>query len=354
MKELITYKLKLTTLSPVHIGTGEDFEPTNYVIDLDAEKKPKLYEFNEVDFFKALDAQKRQEFSQIVGNPHYASRFKLYGFIHQNKEIAKKVAFRKVQVLPEVALEYSQKIGKVVQKEGGGKNVFNDFKIAKTYTSPNGHKAVLLGSSLKGSISTAYQEALFKKFKDYDKVKELMLKPNDKNLFKNFIIADAMPTKQGTFVGYAVNIKRNKETPSQSLKPKLEAISSSSEFQTTITCKVPLVFEEIAKSCNDHYFPLFKSQFDSLTDECVRSALSDTFLEKYEKWAPSQNQFLLKVGKHSGARAVTVDGIRSIKIMQGRDKRPIYLEHETTAWLRGGIGESLQPFGWVLCEIIDG
>ena len=28
-----TYKLKLTALSPIHIGTGEDYEPINYVID---------------------------------------------------------------------------------------------------------------------------------------------------------------------------------------------------------------------------------------------------------------------------------------------------------------------------------
>ena len=31
--------------------------------------------------------------------------------------------------------------------------------------------------------------------------------------------------------------------------------------------------------------------------------------------------FIKKVGKYSGARAVTVDGIRNIKIMQGRNKQ---------------------------------
>ena len=28
-----TYKLKLTAISPIHIGTGEEYEPINYVID---------------------------------------------------------------------------------------------------------------------------------------------------------------------------------------------------------------------------------------------------------------------------------------------------------------------------------
>ncbi|AEC18299.1 hypothetical protein UMN179_02286 [Gallibacterium anatis UMN179] len=27
-----TYQIYLTPLSPIHIGCGEDFEPTNYVI----------------------------------------------------------------------------------------------------------------------------------------------------------------------------------------------------------------------------------------------------------------------------------------------------------------------------------
>ena len=30
---LKTYRLALTPLSPIHIGCGDDFEPTNYVID---------------------------------------------------------------------------------------------------------------------------------------------------------------------------------------------------------------------------------------------------------------------------------------------------------------------------------
>ena len=30
---LKTYRLALTPLSPIHIGCGEDFEPTNYVIE---------------------------------------------------------------------------------------------------------------------------------------------------------------------------------------------------------------------------------------------------------------------------------------------------------------------------------
>lgn len=101
------------------------------------------------------------------------------------------------------------------------------------------------------------------------------------------------------------------------------------------------------QSCNAHYLPLFKSQFDYDTDEFTRKSLSDNFVKKYENFTLQKNQFLIKVGKYSGARAVTVDGIRNIKIMQGRGNFRDAKE-ETTFWSINQL-----PFGWLLCELID-
>jgi CRISPR-associated protein Csm5 len=351
-----SYKLKLTALSPIHIGTGEDFEPTNYVIDARQIKFKDgrttngyyLFEFNEIEFYKALDEGKKAEFNRIVSDTSPYARFKLYDFIYRNREIAKKVSFRNnIKVTPEVAQSYKDKIGKVVQKEGGGKNVFNGFEIAKTYVAANSKKAILLGSSLKGSISTAYQEALYKVCHNYNDVKAKMLMPNDDNLFKNFLISDAISIKQATIIDYTVNKKRAKETKAEGLKPILEFIVPNSEFETVVTCK-GLDFDAIMKSCNDHYMPIFQSQFDTQSDEFTKQALSDKFKDQYENWKPQQNQFLIRVGKHSGARAVTVDGIREIKIMAGRGRTPKTETEETTIWLT-----SERPLGWLLCEVVE-
>ena len=203
-----TYKLKLTAISPIHIGTGEEYEPINYVIDkLDIKtadgkiiKRDYMFVFDEMEFYTKLDTQKKQEFDRIVSDTSYDARFKLYTFIVSNKEIAKKIAFQKVWVFSSVAKDYYDGVGKIAQKEGNGKKVFNKFTIAKTYISPNTNKPVLLGSSLKGSISTAYQEQLFKKLNSYDKVQDLMLKPTKENLFKNFSIADANAIKSIIFL----------------------------------------------------------------------------------------------------------------------------------------------------------
>ncbi|MDD3769916.1 MAG: RAMP superfamily CRISPR-associated protein [Sulfuricurvum sp.] len=347
------YALQLTAISPVHIGTGEDFEPTNYVIDKNEEGKPRLYEFDELAFYAALDSIKQEEFNRIVAEASPYTRFKLYDFIARNKTIAKKIATVDIQVLPEIADEYFKKIGQVVQKEGKGKNVFNDFTIAKTYVSPNTQKALIPGSSIKGAISTAVQEMLYKKLGDYGQVEDLMLKPTDANLFKDVILSDAIALKSGTFIGYAENKKRNRET-SQSIKTRLQAINTSSEFALTIVCKGEIGIEQIQKSCNDHYLPIFKSIFDYHSDEYVRRALKSSFVDQYENWLPKANQFLLRIGKHSGARAVTVDGIRQISIMQGKGNRPKTADQEGTVWLRGGTGGGeYLPYGWVVAEITE-
>lgn len=353
-----TYKLKLTALSPIHIGTGEDYEPINYVIDKVKVKmsdgkivdKDYMFIFDEMEFFSNLDNAKKQEFNNIVSDTSYDARFKLYGFIVSNKEIAKKIAFQKISVFSTVANDYYKGIGKVVNKEGDGKKVFNSFTIAKTYISPNTQKPILLGSSLKGSISTAYQEELYKQIKDYNKVQDLMLKPTAQNLFKNFLIADANPTKHTTFIDEAINKKRHKETleDKSGVKIRLQAIMQTSEFVTQISTKGDLDFKAIMQSCNNHYMPLFKSQFNHNTDAYTREALSDNFIAKYEKFEPTPNQFLLKVGKYSGARAVTVDGIRNIELMQGKGKQPKFSDEETTFW-----SINKQPFGWLLCELIE-
>ncbi len=357
-----TYKVKLTAISPIHIGTGEEYEPINYVIDkVDIKtaegkiiKKDYLFVFDEMEFYTKLDSQKKQEFDKIVSDTSYDARFKLYTFIISNKEIAKRIAFQKVWVFSSVAQNYYDGVGKIAQKEGNGNKVFNKFIIAKTYISPNTNKAVLLGSSLKGSISTAYQESLLKQLKSgtkeekYNKVQDLMLKPTEDNLFKNFSIADATSIKSATFIDEAKNFKRKKETAnSDGIPVRLQAIMQTSEFETQITIKDKLVFEEIMESCNNHYLPLFKSQFSFTTDEYTRKSLSDNFLKKYEHFTLQPNQFLIKVGKYSGARAVTVEGIRDIKIMQGKNKAPRFSDEETTFW-----SINKMPLGWLLCEII--
>ncbi len=69
--------------------------------------------------------------------------------------------------------------------------------------------------------------------------------------------------------------------------------------------------------------------------------------------------FLLRVGRHSGAEAVTVSGARNgkIKIMKGNGQQPDYADAPKTVWLAANDPKQraeLLPFGWLLVEIHPG
>jgi CRISPR-associated protein Csm5 len=64
--------------------------------------------------------------------------------------------------------------------------------------------------------------------------------------------------------------------------------------------------------------------------------------------------FLLRVGRHSGAESMTLEGVRQIKVMQGRDSPPAILPESKTVWLAATETDQqtgLLPFGWLLVEI---
>lgn len=339
--ETKNYKIKLKPISPIHIGTGEAYEPMNYVIDTE-NGKDYMYVFDEFEFVKKLDEKSKEEFEKIVSILSGDALFALQKFIRDKSCLARNKPLKRILVSPKVAKEYKEKMGKAVQREGGGKKVINQLIIEKTLVSPNLNKAIIPGSSLKGAIATAFGEMLIKKTRSYE----------TKEYFSDFLVADSTVIQSHTFVDDAVNIKRNRASRDdggdKGVKVRYEVINSKSEFETTFTIKNnKFSIDELKKACNSHYMPIFTSQFDHETDKFTREALSDKFIEKYEHLKLADNQFLLRVGKHSGARAVTVDGARKIKIMKGKGKYSIEKE-ETTAWLI-----NKQPFGWLLCEILE-
>lgn len=352
------YKLNLKLLSPVHIGTGEVYEPMNFVMDkIKVRKKDgsigeeaRMYIFDEFEFFKNLNPTQKAKFTELVKDTSLNSVFNLHSFVKENKENIKQIAFKKILATNEFYDEYEKKCGQVTQTKGKGfDNIrqkikeFNQFIIEKTYTSPNSNKALILGSSLKGAISTAYQEWLFKSGK-LEKFEITQNKASDKlnEIFKNVLVCDSSEANV-TFVGKAKNFKRFKESK-QPLSKQIEVIM----WNQILTCEICIKNDEIldivnlAKSCNEHYFPIFKSLFEN---ELAYYELSDKFKDDYSNLALNENQFLLCVGKHGGARAVSIDGLRNIKIMRGKGKEPTYESEETTSWLINSL-----PFGWVLCE----
>ncbi len=361
------YKLKLTALTPIHIGTGEAYEPINFIID-----NGYLYEFDEIKFYNQLPNDDKKLFVKLTEKRGYDSLFEIHRFIKSRKEYAKKSYIHKVQVSKSFQKEYDRKIGRAVQKEGrvNTKKVFNRFEIEKTIRMTNTKQVYIPGSSLKGAISTAYQEYIFK---DDKRMYNNFFKNRNpsKNLFKELLISDTIPKKTYSMIGYAVNKERFEED-NQGPSVKLETIFSNFNYQSIfeadlkikefVDLKFKIYIEDIKNACNAHYLPIFKQMFkyqaifkNLEVDEWTNEYFSDEFYEKYKDLELNENQFLIRVGKYSQARAVTIDGMRKIKVKKNRRNSDI-LDQETTTWMfafNEKDATNLMPFGWILCEIID-
>ena len=216
-------KLKITALSPIHIGSGEVYEPMNFIIDNNF-----LYEFRDEDFFEELVKRKMDEtFMKIIDREKSDTFIQIHKFVKDNKEIVKKIAKSKVRVTKGLQEEYEKRVGKISQFEGSNRKVFNKFegsnrkvfnkfeiqKIQRKQIKKDDkyfHSGYIVGSSLKGAISTAYQEFIFKKEGENARKEKFLSKGRDiwKNIFQEFKVADSKVSKISIKIGFALNKER--------------------------------------------------------------------------------------------------------------------------------------------------
>lgn len=415
------YTLKYTPLSPLHIGTGDCYEPTNYVID-----DGTLYEFDTGGAVAALSANDRAELSKIVSKPDAQMLKAVQKFFFDRREALKPWAINTIPVLDGVARLYESRVGQTVNREGNGGQVFNKLEIDRTAYNPFTRQPLLFGSSVKGAIRTALLNQLNNK---------APLSERDKNLFQveNLTISEKRQKEReqkkiyprlnqrlfefsaGKFeldpmrlvqVGDAawasqedlpktqiyltVNRKKYKvvdvngnERPSQantkeSLCKQLECVPAwryrafSAQFNLhqvntlkgeAATSKLPkselrFTMQEIAKRCSAFYLPILKAEMTLMRERGFLNSKWDESIQELLKAVADKllkgQVFLLRVGRHSGAESITINGVRNIKIMKAD---PEYQDQTKTLWLAAQTKDQrtdLLPFGWVLVEVEPG
>ncbi|UJP06366.1 MAG: RAMP superfamily CRISPR-associated protein [Nitrosomonas sp.] len=413
------YTLTYTPLSPIHIGTGDSYEPTNYVID-----DGTLYEFDTGGALAALTMSDRNELNRIVNTRVSEDMLKaVQRFFYERRDKLKPWSINAIPVLDGVADLYGKRVGQTANRENGGGQVLNKLEIDRTAYNPINRQPVLFGSSIKGAIRTALLSHVNNKQplspQDAEKFVLENLQPHErrqcereqKNIFPRLNQTlfqfragkfeldplrllqvadgvwngcDGLPTAQ---VLVSVNrkkaLKRDKHgneifsqaESNENLCKLLESIpawryrvfSGALNLQTTAGVmnkeKLPnenLLFNirQIAAYCNDHYKPILESEIevmrkrgflDSEWDKNMQALLSNL-----SDKSVGGRAFLLRVGRHSGAEAVTIEGVRHIKIMKGN---PEYQSQTKTLWLAANDPKQrtgLLPFGWLMVEIHPG
>lgn len=372
--------LRLTPLTPIHIGCGIDFEPTNYVID-----EGVLYHFDPARV--PLPGADRKALMDAANAQAGESVRRVQAFFHERRQRYAAAAHQLVAVAAGVAQQYAHRVGRIAQREGNGADVNNQLVIERSVHHPHTGALYLPGTSLKGAMRTAWLDQL-------NEGRPLRVEDRNANALEKRLLEGAFHTDplrlldvldasgehvQGK-VYFATNHKkkqvfkhgqeltgRGPTTRRETLvggqhaalhaEWRLDALPGQARSD-----KVPrqrFTLDELADACNAYYLPRLRELLRVL--EARRFADAGWILglrELLSALAPAMARrevFLLRVGRHSGAESVTLDGVRRISIMQGPGQRAIVSEDgATTVWLaaeqeHGPMGTML-PFGWLLVE----
>lgn len=404
------YKLKITVLSPVHIGAATDLEPTEYVIysekkeaklsqkqmdstvictvcghknpanaeycgscdcELPRQAAPVrqttvqtaadsyLYTFTPGQLSDALSEQPQYKnaFRNLVRREDRNALRELLDFFRKNAAPIAACATKRAKVRTGFVQEYN----KILEPNGRYGDLWK-LTVEALISDPVTGLPYIPGSSIKGAIRTALMSAknekrkldngLYKKAADAEK--DLYDYKNPTNdPFKALKIEDGLAsTPFITSIDTAENFKRKMNAASgQRVSTYMEVVPAGTVFESSLSIMQNEVFPDdmasIQLACNDFYSDIL---FDQEDQQIHTHGISAALFEKIRKSVePSRRAFLLCLGKHGGAESKTIDGLRNIRIMQGKGKPARFDDHATTYWFANDGRERL-PFGWCVVE----
>lgn len=395
-----TYKLKITTLTPVHIGASSDLEPTEYVIysENKAEKSPKnedadnvicpecgyqnspkedicgecgcplpertvlikkesepvkeksfLYTFTPAQLSQALSSADN---AQLLKTAKNGTLGELKNFFKGKASAISKFATKRAIVSPSIVKKYQ------------GEKTENRFAIEKQISDSVTGLPYIPGSSLKGAIRTALMskrnkqkpldKTLLKKGSDAERILYNYEDPTT-DPFKALKLQDCCATASFfTRIGTTENVKKDRdEATGQGVSTYMEYIPPETSFEGSLSLikyvgqsSFNETIETIREACNDFYYKILGN---NESDQTHTHKIDASLFEKAKILIGKPNSFLISLGKHGGAESKTIDGLRKIKIMQRKGKPPRTQDSSTTYWFANDETERL-PFGWCVVE----
>ena len=160
------YRLRFLPLTPIHIGTGDEIDPLEYVMKAKPDGGKRLYRLNLPAMIESFTPSKREEFLRILDG---GDMMRLRDFVKRNADVSQH-GFYNAVTTDSVYYTY----------EKSHSNPNNALRINPTYRRLDTWQAVVPGSSIKGAIRTA---VLSHKLRiDYERGGRL---PDERNLEKD-------------------------------------------------------------------------------------------------------------------------------------------------------------------------
>ena len=353
MKQFMqTHKVYLTPLSPIHIGCGEDFEPTNYVID-----GTTLFNFEP----SQLVLNEREK-TELVNAINRLDLLAIQRFFLNQKDKAIACSYHFADVSDGLAQDYKSRVGKVAQRESDGNKVINNLSIERTAFLPVHHLPYIPGSGVKGAVATALLDQAHQNknnpkvgVKDHGKLLKEYIGEFEKSKLRYVKFSDFTPLHHAeSKIYYALNFKKRVSKTGgvgRAMALRRECITAGQyrTFKSDLTLMEDSFYSisDLQKSLNAFYLPVFRKEMELLQS---RNLVSTQYLKSIEKLCSLPNVVLIRLGKN-GADSKTYQGenIAQIKIMGAEG----FKDSSTTVWLAGtnqAQQSDLLPFGWALLE----
>lgn len=342
----------IRTLTPVHVGCDNVYDPTSFVLD---EERAELTPIELLEFIRSLGPAELRSLRQTCMEGSPRSLLKVYKFMRHRK-----FQGRRIPLSPQIVDHYQETLEIGTEQNSDILQKLNQFVIRRTAFQASTERPYLPGSSIKGAIRTAYLSLLCRE-------QRVRPSPNQKSLnerrllqgafgtdpFRLLKISDFIPVGHlPVRIRYAVNRKKNSKSGDSGICQILEMVEPGALFQGIIQLDEPLPGAEIRRP---------------LTMERLQEALSVFFRRQ---WGREQNELagltesrpqeapsgtLLRLGHHSGAECVTVEGLRRIEVRTGRQTWETR-DGATTLWLASDFRKAdprhqqCLPLGWIRLE----
>ena len=391
---LKTYRLALTPLSPIHIGCGEDFEPTNYVIDRDETFGSVLYGFDPSR--AVLNDLQKSKLMEVAGK---TSLLAIQRFFKDNAKDFKVQADVLMPVSAGVADAYERNVGRAVSVEASGNQVFNRLFIERSIYTGQQSQPYIPGSSFKGAIRTsilddlnqgqrARPDEMDRRGAAKGEVVERRLLKGDfqTSPLRLLKVADLMPTRDPMRrVLFAVNRKKKQIIKDgQELQPKgiaarkecilhgqyrafsadavLPSLDPHRDSKTTPAQELrPADLKQIARLSNAYNLVRLRRDLSvldgrGLVNPAWKHSVDELLAGEFGKKLEGGDAFLIRLGRYGGAESKTLsgDGVAQIKIMGAKGQPPTFESATKTVWLAAeheNDQKHLLPFGWAVVEI---
>lgn len=350
-------KYFLETFSPIHIGCDEVYEPAGFALD---ERKRQMIVFDTLSFISHLGDADKAKFAQICAKGTIVSILEIYKFMQD-----KAAEGHTLDVGDDFIEHYRQTLSLPLNNEKNIQQNLNNFVIPRTAFRTVDQRPYIPGSSIKGALRTAYLNMMESEKKLSRRGKERNARNLEQRLmeydgipadpFRMVKVSDFMPIGEiRTRILYGINEKKKRsDRDARGLPLIFEVIPPNSVFVGTIDVDTPPHSSDIRRAVSVDQLlnsNLFYAKEKEREDRELKNIGINTTSENTNN-KTQQDTFLVRIGRHSGAESVTIEGHRDIKIMMGKGKKPKFLEHATTFWLasekRRPIDKAgLQPFGW--------